>query len=326
MNVDKLWYQRHPLTWLLLPLSLVYALVVVIRRGCYRLGLFKIHKFSAPVIVVGNITVGGTGKTPLVIWLAEHLSNQGYRPGIVLRGYGGNARNWPQQVTPDSCPEAVGDEAILIARRTACPVFADPDRSAAVKTLLSRTECNIVISDDGLQHHAMNRDIEILVVDGKRGFGNGFLMPAGPLRETMDRLSTVDLVISNGVWQPGIPHMDLEDPSVVALNDPKTVKPLTEFRGQTVDAVAGIGNPQKFFDMLSQYGLEVIPHAFPDHHPYKLQDLDFGSGLPLLMTEKDGVKCSQFPVSNCWMVCVAARPTKPFIEQLDRLVEELKHG
>ena len=326
MNVERIWYERHPLALLLFPLSLLYALVTFIRRWCYRLGLFKVHRFSAPVIVVGNISLWGTGKTPLVIWLARHLRQLGYRPGIVSRGYGGEASSWPQKVSAESSPEMVGDEAVLIAQKTGCPVFVDPERPAAVEALLAQSDCNVVISDDCLQHYAMDRDLEIVVVDGKRGFGNGFLLPAGPLRESPRRLSSVDLVISNGTWRPEIPHMDLRETAVVAMNDADQERTLEAFSGERVDAIAGIGNPQRFFRMLEQRGVEVTPHAFPDHHPYKMNDLNFGSGLPLLMTEKDGVKCRQFPIKNCWVVQVAARPSKAFVDQLNLLLDKLDNG
>ena len=326
MSIEKTWYGRHPLTFLLFPVSLLFGLIAALRRGCYQLGLCKSHKFSVPVIVVGNITVGGTGKTPLVIWLATHLRDLGYKPGIVSRGYGGKAASWPQQVTMDSDPEQVGDEAVLISVKTGCPMVVGPDRSAAVDRLLSTTDSNIVISDDGLQHYAMSRDLEIVVVDGRRGFGNGMLLPAGPLRERPGRLAKADLVISNGDWQAEYPKMEMRKPRLVALNNPSQIKSISDFSGVQVHAVAGTGHPQRFFELLEANGLHLHTHVYPDHHAYKLEELRFTPNLPVLMTEKDGVKCRQFPLDDCWVVPVEAQPDTAFVEKLDRLVEELNHG
>jgi len=266
--------------------------------------------------------VGGAGKTPLVIWLCAHLRQLGYRPGIVSRGYGGKASHWPQQVRADSDPVMVGDEAVLLARRTGCPMSVAPDRSEAVDALLRYTDCDIVVSDDGLQHLALGRDLEIAVVDGERGLGNGFLLPAGPLREPAGRLRKTDLVITNGPCWQDVPVMQLVRPRLVPLlaEGWAEAQPLDTLMGRRVHAIAGIGNPQRFFDLLRAHGIEVVPHVFPDHHLYRHIDLRFEPELPVLMTEKDAVKCQRFGRPDHWVVQVDAQPEKAFIERLDRLL------
>lgn len=328
MILEKVWYGKSVLGWPLLPLSLLFAIVSGLRRLLYDMGLLKAQRFDVPVIVVGNITAGGTGKTPLVIWLCRHLKELGYRPAIVARGYGGKARHWPQQVRPDSDPVAVGDEAVLLARRTRCPVCVAPKRVEAVSALLEHTDCNIILSDDGLQHYALGRDVEVLVVDGERGFGNGFLLPAGPLRELPGRLRRVDLVISNGPWKKDVAQMRITEPVVVPVLKPDTAKPhpLSEAAGEEVHAIAGIGNPRRFFDLLSRHGLKVHAHAFPDHHQYRKIDLWLEPDLPVLMTEKDAVKCARYASNRHWMVRIDIEPDSSFVNQFDQLLRELNHG
>ncbi len=324
----RLWYGNRWLALPLLPLSLLYGAVVLGRRLAYRTGLRRTARFPVPVIVVGNVTAGGTGKTPLVIWLARHLRARGWRPGIVSRGYGGRARHWPQQVRPDSDPVAVGDEAVLLARRTGCPMCVGPDRVAAVEALLEHTDCNLVLSDDGLQHLAMGRDLEIAVVDGSRGLGNGWLLPAGPLREPAGRLRRVDLVASSGAWRPEVPVLSVSGARVVSLlRGPEAgAHALEEAAGERVHAVAGIGNPDRFFDLLRRHGLEVIPHPFPDHHRFRARDLEFSPRLPVLMTEKDAVKCRRFARPDHWVVEIDVEPDETFVHNLDLLLGELEDG
>lgn len=323
----SIWYGNNPLKYLLLPLSAVFWVLSGIRRVLFALHLKKTHRFSVPVIVVGNISVGGTGKTPLVIWLCQHLLSRGYRPGIVARGYGGKASHWPQQVRADSDPVMVGDEAVLLARLSACPVCVAPERSAAVQELLQFTDCDIVLSDDGLQHHALGRDLEIVVVDGERGFGNGYLLPAGPLRERPKRLRRVDLVISNGSWREDVPVMTIREPQVLPLlNLLEEPQPLSKAAGEKVHAVAGTGNPQRFFAMLEHHGLEVIPHAFRDHRVYRQKDLQFDDELPVLMTEKDAVKYARFATPRHWLVRIEMAPDPVFVSEFDQLLKGLKHG
>jgi tetraacyldisaccharide 4'-kinase len=325
--VNSIWYGNNPLRYLLLPFSALFWLLSVFRRTLFYLGLKRKQKFSVPVIVVGNITVGGTGKTPLVIWLSRYLAEQGYTPGIVARGYGGKASHWPQQVRADSDPVMVGDEAVLMARLAACPVCVAPLRAQAVQALLDYTDCNIVLSDDGLQHYAMGRDMEIAVIDGQRGFGNGYLFPAGPLRELPSRLRKVDLLISNGTWQEDVPVMSVAEPQVLPLlnlnDDPHL---LSLAAGKKIHAVAGIGNPQRFFDLLKHYGLDIIPHAFSDHHSYKKEDLYFDDELPVLMTEKDAVKYARHATRRHWLVRIETVPDSTFVSKFDKLLQEMKDG
>jgi len=317
MNIEAHWQRLGALAIVLLPLSLLFRCVVAARRMAYRVGLLRAQRLGVPLIVVGNITVGGSGKTPLVIWLVDHLRERGLRPGIVSRGYGGQARHWPQQVRADSDPAAVGDEAVLLAQRSGCPVAVGPDRPAAVRALLQHTGCDVVVSDDGLQHYAMARDIEIAVIDGKRRFGNRLLLPAGPLREPVSRLRSVDLVVCNGEPAAGEFAMQLRDPQLRRLDREGESAEIARFRGQRVRAIAGIGNPGRFFDMLRDHGLVVEAHAFPDHHAYKAEDLRFDTQLPLLMTEKDAVKCRRIIDGDAWVVGIQAQPDAAFVHRLN---------
>lgn len=222
----------------------------MLRRQAYRQGWWRSVRMPVPVIVVGNITAGGSGKTPLVIWLAEWLQANGWRPGIVSRGYGGLAAHWPQPVRADSDPRLVGDEPVLTVQRTACPMMVGPDRVAAARALLQEHDCNIIISDDGMQHYCLQRDIEIAVLDGSRRLGNGFCLPAGPLREPASRLAEVDLRVANGVAKECEQQMLLQPQVVQRLHDGDS-QSLEFFRGQTVHAVAGIGNPARFFSAIA---------------------------------------------------------------------------
>ncbi|MCK4607966.1 MAG: tetraacyldisaccharide 4'-kinase [Gammaproteobacteria bacterium] len=301
LTAPKFWDQRGVIAYLLTPLSGIYRLIIAIRYSIYKFGLKSSHKFNVPVVIVGNISVGGTGKTPLVIWLAAFLQQQGLKPGIVSRGYGGHSSNYPCVVHEASDPKEIGDEALLISQRTHCPMVVAPNRVAAVQKLLRESDCNIVISDDGLQHYALKRDIEIVVIDAAKGLGNGFCLPAGPLREPKKRLQQVDLVVKNGV------DMQLQGDSIYNLNNPNLQKPLTELKGQKVHAVAGIGNNKRFFKQLRSFSLAVVEHPFSDHYPYQEQDLNFNDDdFIVIMTEKDAVKCQHFAKDNFWCLPVKA--------------------
>ena len=316
------WHKRSPWLLLLAPLSLLYRAAVALRRWLYRAGLLKTHRLPVPVIVAGNLTVGGTGKTPLVAWLADNLVQAGYRPGLVARGYGGRATHWPQQVRPDSDPVMVGDEAVLLAGKTACPMAVGPDRVAAARSLLEHSDCNLILSDDGLQHYALHRDIEIAVIDGVRRFGNGLCLPAGPLREPVKRMARVDLVVVNGLGDRGEYPMTMRLTDALALLDRGVRRDLCSFRGQTVHAVAGIGNPGRFFAMLRQAGLRVEEHAFPDHHLYTSGELAFGDGRPVIMTEKDAVKCRNLAVDDCWYTPVTIDMPREFTDRVSALLAD----
>ena len=323
-SLDTVWYGRNPLSLVLLPLAWLFCAVAISRRLFYRMGWLKSYKLPVPVIVVGNIALGGTGKTPLVIWLVEFLRRNGYTPGVVSRGYGGRAESWPQQVSGDSDPRLVSDEAVLIAQRGGCPVVVGPDRVAAARALLASAPCDVIVSDDGLQHYALARDIEIGVVDGVRRHGNRRCLPAGPLREPVSRLKTVDLIVANGVAQAGEYAMQLKGDIVHHLADAHT-QALSAFNGQKIHAVAGTGHPQRFFTQLRAAGLSVIEHAYRDHHDFSPADIDFGDDLPVIMTEKDAVKCRRFAQDRHWYLPVAAELDEHLAEQLKRLLDERAH-
>ena len=315
------WYTRSPWLLLLTPLSIAYRAVTALRRFAYKTGIVHSHKVAIPVIVVGNITVGGTGKTPLVAWLANYLKEQGYRPGIVSRGYGGKARSWPQQVRPDSDPAMVGDEAVMLAGQTQCPMAVAPKRTEAAEALIEHSDCNIILSDDGLQHYALQRDVEIAVIDGVRRFGSGFLLPAGPLREPVSRLKSVDMVVVNGLGNANEYQMKVKPGRAVSLNDAFIERDLTEFRGRAIHAVAGIGHPDRFFQLLQQAGIRVEEHAFPDHHPYRHSDVDFGDDKAIIMTRKDAVKCRSLGLENAWFVPITVEMPGNFCDHLRSLLD-----
>ncbi len=303
-RLDYYWYNKGYLSLLLLPVSWVFCFIAITRRLAYRSGVLKIERLPVPVIIVGNISVGGTGKTPMVTWLVDFLREQGFRPGIVSRGYGGGASHWPQQVRSDSDARMVGDEAVLLARRCRCPMAVGPDRVAAARALLEYNDCDIIVADDGLQHYRLGRDVEIAMIDGVRRFGNGHCLPAGPLREPRSRLNSVDLVITNGVAGPREYRMALEPATLWQLGKESHSATLKSYSGQQVHAVAGIGHPQRFFRQLEEHGLQVIEHAYPDHHPFAREDVCFDDDLPVLMTEKDAVKCADFANGRQWVVPV----------------------
>ena len=263
-----------------------------------------------PVIVVGNISLGGTGKTPFTIWLVQRLQEWGFRPGVISRGYGARAPQYPYRVRADSAPAAAGDEPLLIALRTGVPVMIDPDRVSAARALIAGGEVDVLVADDGLQHYRLARSLEICVVDGQRGFGNGALLPAGPLREPRSRLDEIPLVVINGgglaLAHRGRIDMHLHADLAVSVIGGEAVD-LSALRGKTVHALAGIGNPARFFHMLEQAGMQVIPHEFPDHHAFKLQDISFADAVPVLMTDKDAVKCRAFAGPQHYAVPVSAQ-------------------
>jgi tetraacyldisaccharide 4'-kinase len=319
------WYQDMYLSVFLVPFSLVYVDVVRLRRFLYRKGLLKSTRLPVPVIIVGNITVGGTGKTPLVIWMVNYLRQQGYRPGVISRGYGGEAGEAPRMVNEHSRPQEVGDEPLLIWQKTSAPVAVCQNRCEAGRFLLEQAQCDILISDDGLQHYALQRDFEIAVVDGQRRFGNGYCLPAGPLREPIERLREVDWVIVNGQPEENYEYaMQFRGDEAVNLKSFER-RPLASFADQTCHALAGIGNPDRFFRFLQDQGLMIKEHAFPDHYAFTADDLLFADDMPVLMTEKDAVKCSSFARENYWAVPIQAEPEVGFIQQFQHRLD-LKNG
>lgn len=302
------WYRITPLHPLLLPFSLLFRLISGTRRLLFRLNILSSVKLPVPVVIVGNISVGGTGKTPLTLWLVEQLLANGWHPGIISRGFGGSGSK-PQQVLHNSDPAAVGDEPVLMAQRKLCPVWIGRDRPAAAHALLAaHPECDVIISDDGLQHYRLQRDMEIAVVDGMRRFGNGFLLPAGPLREATSRLREVDaIVINGGTAEPNEYLMRLEGVHFYNLLNPGITATADDFKDQNVHALAGIGHPERFFRHLHKLGLSPKTHSFPDHHRYVAADLAYADANALLMTEKDAVKCIAFADEKCWVLRVDAQ-------------------
>jgi tetraacyldisaccharide 4'-kinase len=332
MDPNPIWYGRHPLGVILAPLSWLYCLVVQLRRLGYRKGWIASRRLPVPVVVVGNLTVGGTGKTPAVLKLAELLRARGWHPGIITRGYGGRGGHGsvaPRLVPPDGEPADFGDEPVLLARRSGCPVVAGPDRVAAGALALSRGDVDILIADDGLQHYRLARDIEIAVIDGARGLGNGRCLPAGPLREPRSRLAEVDLVLTNGDGPDGATgggyRMRLVPGEAVNLRDPAVSKPIADFLGRPVFAIAAIGNPERFFVMLRGMGLEVAGRAYPDHYPFAPTDLVDWPGGPVLMTEKDAVKCMPFAGEDHWFLPGQAELDRAFVEAFFLKLESQTH-
>lgn len=294
MRTDDLWYGDSLLSIALAPLGFLYGGIMCGRRALYRAGVLRSVRVAAPVIVVGNLAVGGTGKTPLVIWLVDLLRRAGKRPGVVSRGYGGTPADYARAVTAASDPREVGDEPVLIALRAGCPVVVDANRVRAANNLLATHECDVIVADDGLQHYALARDVEIAVVDALRRHGNGRCLPAGPLREPLARLAAVDLVMINGGGAGDECGFTLRGEHVHSFDTAQPPRALSDFAGRRVHAVAGIGRPARFFEHLRARGVQVIEHAFPDHYAYDAADIRFGDGLPVLMTEKDAVKCRGF--------------------------------
>ena len=317
MNLDdffrQVWKDRNPTALGFWPLSLLYSTLVEIRRFGYSCGLFAVEHFQFPIIVIGNLTVGGTGKTPLTIWAVEHLKNAGYSPGVISRGYGRRVAE-THLVGEDSTPDIAGDEPLVIWRRTNVPVAVARQRSDAIRLLIKEKDCNIFISDDGLQHLSIESDLKIMLIDGDERFGNGFCLPAGPLRESSRHANRVDLKLVNGTAQTDEYSMACKlTEAVNLLNNAKT-RTLESFAGETVSAVAGIRNPKRFFKLLAERNIQSKNHSFPDHHDFTREDLSaiLSTDDIVLMTEKDAVKCVQFASPNWWCVKLEAIPETAF--------------
>jgi len=336
--LHRAWYGGHGWYRVLLPLSGLYWMLMALRHHLYRAGLLQTRRAKVPVIVIGNITAGGTGKTPVTVWLAKALAARGFSPGIVSRGYGGSKSGASMRVDARSDPAVVGDEPVLIAMRTGCPVVVDANRARGA-AMLVQDGADLVIADDGLQHYALARDYEICVVDGARGLGNGMLLPAGPLREPVSRIGEVDQVLVNGRLQArqsalatGMQNaigFRLVAQDACRLNGSLT-RPVEGFAGTTVHAVAAIGNPGRFFDLLRGHGMQVIEHAYPDHAPLRPEQLDFADNFDILMTEKDAVKFPRQVADRYWYVPVDVRidpvVAAPWLEQIEsRMRNEQSH-
>lgn len=311
--VQRRWHGRPGALRLLAPLEWLYRALTGLRRRAYARGWLRAWRAPVPVLVVGNISVGGTGKTPVVIALCQALRRAGLRPGIVSRGYGAEPPHTPFLVAPDSAVADSGDEPLLLARRSGAPVVIAPERAAAARRLLRDHACDVIVSDDGLQHYALARDIECVVVDAGRGFGNGHCLPVGPLREPLARLRGVDAILINGAAAvAGLPadgfHFELAPTGLrhIASGREQAAADWLPAR-RRVHAVAGIGNPRRFFDSLRRLGFEPVEHVFPDHHRFARADFEFAEPLPVVMTEKDAVKCAAFADDRLWYLAVEAR-------------------
>lgn len=326
-GLEAIWYRGHWLGQLLRPLSWVYCALAGLRRNAYLQGWLGVRQLPVPVIVVGNINVGGSGKTPFLIWLATALQARGRRPGILSRGYGGKSQHQPLGVTSDSDPLLVGDEPVLLARRTGCPVAVGADRVRAAEYLLGTSDCDLLLSDDGLQHYRLGRAVEIAVIDGERRLGNGRCLPSGPLRERPRRLTEVDLVVVKGrAIRSGEYAMSFHGERVRKLARPELERPLTAFRDARVLAVAGIGHPASFFRALRQAGLEIEERPFPDHHVFTPMDLGLSGEAAIIMTEKDAVKCEDFASENLWYVPIEARVDVDILPRIDALLKRWEGG
>ncbi len=323
-KIEQSWYKPFSLiTLLLLPLSAIFGCVALVRKYCYEVGVFKPFVSNTPVIVVGNISVGGNGKTPFVLWLHDYLTAQGLSVGLISRGYGGQAAHYPLLVTANTTTLEAGDEPVLLFNRLQCPLVVGPNRQQNIEMLNHQFQLDVIISDDGMQHYKMARSIECCIVDSERKFGNGFLMPAGPLRETVSRLNSVDLVIENGSEHEFSYRLQ---PSII-----KRVADNTEIKTtiKTAHAVSAIGNPQRFEASLKAQGIALLStHHFRDHYAYTANDFaQFGEDC-ILMTEKDAVKCRDFAKPNWYYLPVDAQPTAAVINTLNLLLKEkgIHHG
>lgn len=316
------WYKGAWWLYLLFPFALLYLLVTFIRRMFFTMGMSKSYKSSLPVIVVGNISLGGTGKSPLVSFLVKSLQEKGFRPGIISRGYGADiASTECREVLPQSLPAEVGDEPLMLKKRLGCPVYVSPNRRLSLEAL-EQAGCDIVIADDGMQNYAMQRDVEICVFDGERKLGNGHVLPMGPLRESSARVASVDFCVVNGSnWQPearDVTKMTLVPGAFLSLDHSEK----KEFKREvSIHAIAAIGNPDRFFETLRKMGLKLESHAFDDHHAFIKEDFDFADGKPLVMTEKDAVKCASFQLENAWYLPVEAELDSPLV---DKIIGKLK--
>jgi tetraacyldisaccharide 4'-kinase len=320
-GLQRQWYRITPLHLLLAPLSLLFFLLSTARRLLYRASVLSSEKLPVPVVVVGNITVGGSGKTPLTLWLAQQLIEEGWHPGIISRGYRGEVTS-PREVSAHDAASAVGDEPLLMAQRRLCPVWIGKDRPAAGRALLAaHPECDVILSDDGMQHYRLQRDVEIAVIDGNRRFGNGLLLPAGPLREPRSRLTRVDAIVMHGGTSAENEYpMQLQGEVFHNLLNPEITATAVDFQNMRLHAVAGIGHPERFFKFLERLGLTIQRHPLPDHHHYSAADIAFADADAILMTEKDAVKCAPFATEQCWVLRVDAQVAPALLQQVLRKI------
>ncbi len=325
MDEDKVrqrWYGSGKVRWYHRMGSKIFSSVVALRTKLYTLGLFKTHRLKVPVIVVGNITAGGGGKTPMVIWLANHLKSMGYKPGIISRGYGGKRKVEPMFVTANANPTATGDEPLLMAKKTQLPVMVGKDRVKAAKTLIQNYPVNVIVTDDGLQHLALGRQAEIVMLDAKWRTGNHQMIPAGPLREPLERLNTVDLVVFKGYMKQQH-HYEFAIEVIHQLNHAGNTKALADFRNRKVVAMAGIANPDSFFGLLSAAGVPIIKHPLPDHHQITAADFEPYKDTLVLITEKDAVKCEGMNLPHVYVVKMRVVMPNKTSDALDALIQKV---
>ncbi len=319
-NIENLWYSKNILSILLRPLSWLFRFLVLIRGSYFKLFNNRAGLGHVKIIVVGNITVGGAGKTPFVAHLAKLIKERGLNVGIISRGYGRANENDLIEVHKDSDAYEVGDEALMLKQQVLCPVVVASDRNLAARYINEKYSLDVIISDDGLQHYKLARDYEIAIVDGEREFGNGYCLPAGPLREPISRLNHVDLIISNGANDAYEHQYAIKYNKAMSLNNNETIS-LERFVNTKTHAIAGIGHPQRFFNMLKNSGISIVPHTFPDHHAYTQSDITFDDGLPVLMTEKDAVKCKKFNIENIWYLPITIDPNESLNKRTKELIE-----
>lgn len=323
-KLNSIWYDSKPVPLKYKFLSKVFSVVSKTRKKLYDSGVIKTEKIKCPVIVVGNITVGGVGKTPFVIWLVNQLQQQGYNVGVISRGYGGKRVQEPLFVTPQTSAKASGDEPLLISKHTHAKVMVGKDKVKAAKALVADYRVNVIVSDDGLQHYKLARDFEICLIDAEKGFGNEKMLPAGPMREPKQRLESVNMKIFKGEKQDEI-YFTYEPFLVYKLGKIRTQHPISKFRSRKIHAVAGIAHPNSFFEMLSNHGLAVIKHPLNDHQDITIEDLTFNDVNLVFITEKDAVKCKDIRMDNVWVVVIRLLISNEHKEQvLAKVLEAIK--
>lgn len=322
------WYRTNLSIFaiLLLPFSMMFFFITKLRRLFYRLNLIHSFHSPVPVIVVGNITVGGTGKTPMVIYITQLLQRHGYRVGVVTRGVGGSLAKSIWEVTIDDKPSLVGDEALLLKTKLQCPIVIGRKRSAAIQHLYRKYPCDVIVSDDGLQHYRMQRDIEIVMIDETRKFGNGCLIPAGPLRESVARLDHVDFVIHKSMTSDQNWNLHYSLKEIFNAQNPKLNFDLTDFPFKKIHAIAAIANPSFFFKQLTENNFDIIPHIFKDHYLLQKKDVLFDDDLQVIMTEKDWVKCRSFTEEHHWVVSLHVNVSPTFDQEFLTLLKEKING
>lgn len=323
-KLNNIWYKGATIPLRFVLLSKFFLMASGVRRKLYQWRILRTQKVSCPVVIVGNITVGGVGKTPFVIWLVNQLQSRGYKVGVVSRGYGGKREHEPLLVIPQTSAKASGDEALLIAKHTEAPVYVGKNRVKAAKQLLIDYKVDVIISDDGLQHYALGRDLEFVLIDAKYGLGNEKLLPSGPLRESRQRLKTVDRIIFKGKRLDS--HYFYYKPLLVyALGDTRKQRKIESFRNQKINALAGIAHPDSFFNMLSDQGLAVVKHPLDDHESLTQEHFEFNDDNPIFITEKDAVKCQDMELENVWVVVLKLEVKKETANDVLDLIESKIH-